>query len=40
MSRPSALVANFATHPDDLARTTRLNPFDNHIPCNWDVWHH
>jgi len=40
MSRPFALVANCATHPHDPARTTRLDPFDNHIPYSWDVRHH
>jgi dTDP-4-dehydrorhamnose 3,5-epimerase len=39
MTRPFALVANCATHPHDPARTTRLDPLDNHIPYSWDVRH-
>lgn len=40
MSRPDALVANCATHAHDPSRTTRLDPFDNHIPYDWAVRHH
>jgi dTDP-4-dehydrorhamnose 3,5-epimerase len=40
MSRPFALVANCATHPHDPNRTTRLDPFDNHIPYDWAVHQH
>jgi dTDP-4-dehydrorhamnose 3,5-epimerase len=40
MSRPYALVANCATHPHDPERTTRLDPFDNHIPYTWSIKHH
>ena len=40
MSSPFALVANCSTHPHDPGRTTRLDPFDNDIPYDWDVHHH
>ncbi len=39
MSAPHAIVANCATHPHDPARTTRLDPFKNHIPYDWAVKH-
>jgi dTDP-4-dehydrorhamnose 3,5-epimerase len=39
MSEPAALVANCATHPHDSSRTSRLDPFDNHIPYDWAVVH-
>jgi dTDP-4-dehydrorhamnose 3,5-epimerase len=37
MSEPHAVVANCCTHPHDPSRTTRLDPFDNHIPYDWAV---
>jgi len=37
MSAPHALVANCATHPHDLSRTTRLDPFSDIIPYKWEV---
>jgi dTDP-4-dehydrorhamnose 3,5-epimerase len=37
MSEPYAIVANCCTHPHDPSRTTRLDPFDNHIPYDWAV---
>jgi dTDP-4-dehydrorhamnose 3,5-epimerase len=40
MSEPYALVANCCTHPHDPSRTTRLDPFDNHIPYDWDLRSH
>ena len=40
MSEPFALVANCSTHPHDPSRTSRLDPFDNHIPYDWAVKHH
>ena len=40
MSKPFAIVANCCTHPHDPLRTTRLDPFSNHIPYAWDVKHH
>ena len=40
MSRPFALVANCCTHPHDPARTTRLDPFENHIPYDWAIREH
>jgi dTDP-4-dehydrorhamnose 3,5-epimerase len=40
MSSPFALVANCATRPHDPALTTRLDPFDNDIPYDWEVRHH
>lgn len=39
MSEPYALVANCCTHPHDPARSTRLDPFQNHIPYDWAVKH-
>lgn len=39
MSAPHAIVANCCTHPHDPARTTRLDPLDNHIPYDWGVRH-
>ncbi|MFQ6027094.1 MAG: dTDP-4-dehydrorhamnose 3,5-epimerase family protein [Dehalococcoidia bacterium] len=39
MSEPCAIVANCCTHPHDPRLTTRMNPFDNHIPYNWTVVH-
>lgn len=40
MSAPFALVANCCTHQHDPSRTTRLDPFDNHIPYDWEVRSH
>ena len=40
MSNPYAIVANCCTHPHDPSRSTRLDPFDNHIPYAWDLRHH
>lgn len=39
MSDPYAIVANCSTHEHDPARTTRLDPFNNHIPYDWAVRH-
>jgi len=39
MSEPWAIVANCCTHPHDPTRGERINPFDNHIPYDWDVRH-
>jgi dTDP-4-dehydrorhamnose 3,5-epimerase len=39
MSEPFALVANCSTHPHDPSRSSRLDPFDNHIPYDWAVKH-
>jgi dTDP-4-dehydrorhamnose 3,5-epimerase len=39
MSEPYAIVANCCTHPHDPTRSTRLDPFDNHIPYDWAVKH-
>ncbi len=39
MSDPFAIVANCCTHAHDPSRSTRLDPFDNHIGYNWDVRH-
>ena len=39
MSQPFAMVANCCTHPHDPSLSTRLDPFDNHIPYHWDVEH-
>lgn len=39
MSEPFALVANCCTHLHDPLRTTRLDPFKNHIPYDWHARH-
>jgi dTDP-4-dehydrorhamnose 3,5-epimerase len=39
MSAPHAMVANCSTHTHDPARSTRLDPFTNHIPYEWGVKH-
>ena len=39
MSDPYAIVANACTHPHDPARSTRTDPFENHIPYDWAVKH-
>jgi dTDP-4-dehydrorhamnose 3,5-epimerase len=39
MSAPHAIVANCCTHPHDPARSSRLDPFENHIPYDWGVRH-
>lgn len=40
MSSPFAMVANCCTEPHDPSRSTRLDPFDNHIPYQWALRHH
>jgi dTDP-4-dehydrorhamnose 3,5-epimerase len=40
MSEPFAIVANCCTHPHDLSRSERLDPFENDIPYDWAVVHH
>jgi dTDP-4-dehydrorhamnose 3,5-epimerase len=35
-----ALVANCCTHPHDVSRSDRLDPFDNDIPYDWAVRQH
>lgn len=37
LSDPYAIVANCSTHPHDPARSTRIDPFKNHIPYDWDI---
>lgn len=39
MSDPFAIVANCCTHPHDPAanRTERMDPFDNHVPYDWQL---
>ena len=39
MSDPYAIIANCCTHPHDSSRTTRADPFENHIPYDWAVKH-
>ena len=39
MSKPYAIVANCCTRPHDPALSTRLDPFNNHIPYEWEVRH-
>jgi dTDP-4-dehydrorhamnose 3,5-epimerase len=40
MSEPFAIMANCCTHPHDPRRSTRLDPFENHIPYDWTVRQH
>ncbi len=40
MSDPYAIVANCCTEPHDPARSTRLDPFKNMIPYDWNVREH
>jgi dTDP-4-dehydrorhamnose 3,5-epimerase len=40
MNDPFAIVANCCTHAHDPARSSRLDPFENHIPYDWAVRHH
>jgi dTDP-4-dehydrorhamnose 3,5-epimerase len=40
MAAPFSLVANCCTHPHEPSRTSRLDPFENHIPYDWDTRHH
>jgi dTDP-4-dehydrorhamnose 3,5-epimerase len=40
MSDPFAMVANCSTHAHDPSLTTRLDPFDNHIPYDWTTRQH
>ena len=39
MGTEAAIVANCCTHPHDPSRSTRLDPFENDIPYDWDVRH-
>ena len=39
MTAPFAIVANCCTHTHDPARSTREDPFDSHIPYDWNVRH-
>jgi dTDP-4-dehydrorhamnose 3,5-epimerase len=40
MSDPYALVANCCTHAHDPSRSSRLDPFKNHIPYDWSLKNH
>ena len=40
MNAPFSLVANCCTHTHDSSRSSRLDPFENHIPYDWAVRHH
>jgi dTDP-4-dehydrorhamnose 3,5-epimerase len=33
----TAIVANCASHPHDPDEISRLDPFENHIPYNWEL---
>jgi dTDP-4-dehydrorhamnose 3,5-epimerase len=39
LSDPSAIVANCCTHPHDPTRSRRIDPFQNHIPYDWNLRH-
>jgi dTDP-4-dehydrorhamnose 3,5-epimerase len=39
MGDPFAILANCSTHPHDPHRTDRLDPFDKHVPYDWDIKH-
>jgi dTDP-4-dehydrorhamnose 3,5-epimerase len=40
MSEPNAIIANCCTHAHDPSRSSRLDPFDNHIPYDWSLRNH
>lgn len=40
MHAPFSIVANCCTHAHDPSLSTRLDPFDNHIPYDWNVRQH
>jgi dTDP-4-dehydrorhamnose 3,5-epimerase len=40
MSDPYSIVANCSTHAHDPSLSSRLDPFDNHIPYDWNVRQH
>ncbi len=40
MVEPVSIVANCCTHAHDPSRSSRLDPFDNHIPYNWNLRNH
>jgi dTDP-4-dehydrorhamnose 3,5-epimerase len=40
MTDPLSIMANCCTHAHDPSRSSRLDPFDNHIPYNWNVRNH
>ena len=40
LSDPEAIVANCCSHAHDPGRSSRLDPFENHIPYDWAVKHH
>ncbi|MBW2148403.1 MAG: dTDP-4-dehydrorhamnose 3,5-epimerase family protein [Deltaproteobacteria bacterium] len=40
MTDEYSIVANCCTHEHDPARTTRIDPFDNHIPYDWALRNH
>jgi dTDP-4-dehydrorhamnose 3,5-epimerase len=35
-----SIIANCCTHSHDPARSSRLDPFKNHIPYDWSLKHH
>ena len=39
MSSPYSIVVNCCTHVHDPQRSERMDPFENHIPYQWDVKH-
>lgn len=39
MSDPYAIIANCCTHPHDPSRTTRVDPFENEFPYEWETRH-
>jgi dTDP-4-dehydrorhamnose 3,5-epimerase len=40
MHDPMSIVANCCTHAHDPSRSSRLDPFDNPIPYNWNLRNH
>jgi dTDP-4-dehydrorhamnose 3,5-epimerase len=40
MGPETSIVANCCTHPHDPTRSTRLDPFDNDIPYDWNIRQH
>jgi dTDP-4-dehydrorhamnose 3,5-epimerase len=40
LADPDSLVANCCSHAHDPSRSSRLDPFKNHIPYDWALVHH
>lgn len=40
MGSHESIIANCATHAHDPSQSERMDPFDSHIPYDWEVRHH